>query len=99
VEGSHCPRCRLALALRLAPAFGLGLTGCRVFVRCPDHDVAVPDSVLAVRQRDCGFVRFQADTVVDEDGKPVHENCYVKETTGHDAAADVAKILLTRRPV
>ena len=42
-------------------------------------------------------VSLRSDTVVDEDGKPVHENCYVKETTGHDPMVEVAKILLTRR--
>jgi hypothetical protein len=44
-------------------------------------------------------VSLQADTVVDEDGNPIHENCYVKETTGQDATAEVARILLTRRLV
>jgi len=33
-------------------------------------------------------VSLKSDTVVDEDGKPVHENCYVKEITGHDPATE-----------
>jgi len=44
-------------------------------------------------------VSLKADTVVDEDGKPVHENCYVKEVIGQEPMTDVAKILLTRRLV
>jgi hypothetical protein len=44
-------------------------------------------------------VSLEADTVVDEDGNPIHENCYVKETTGQDPTAEVARILLTRRLV
>jgi hypothetical protein len=49
-------------------------------------------------------VSLTSDTVVDENGNPVHEdcyvkeNCYVKETTGQEATAKVAKIL-TRRLV
>ena len=42
-------------------------------------------------------VNLKSGTVVGEDGKPVHENCYVKEITGRDPMAEVAKILLTRR--
>lgn len=42
-------------------------------------------------------VSLKSDTVVDEDGKPVHENCYVKEIAGQDPASEVARILLTRR--
>jgi hypothetical protein len=41
-------------------------------------------------------VSLKSDTVVDEDGKPVHENCYVKQVTGQDPASEVARILLTR---
>ena len=45
-------------------------------------------------------VSLKSDTVVDEDGKPVHENCYVKEITGQDdPAAEVARILSLRRLV
>lgn len=50
-------------------------------------------------------VSLRSDTMVDEDGKPVHEDCYVKEIccakepTGQDATAEMAKILLTRRLV
>ena len=48
-------------------------------------------------------VSLKSDTVVDEDGKPVHEacyvkeNCYKKETTGKDPLVEIARILLTRR--
>jgi hypothetical protein len=44
-------------------------------------------------------VSLKSDTVVDEDGQPVHENCYVKEAKGQEPMTDVAKILLTRRVV
>jgi hypothetical protein len=44
-------------------------------------------------------VSLASDTVVDEDGKPVHESCYVKEMTGQDPAAEVARILSVRRLV
>ena len=58
-----------------------------------------------------GELSLKSDTVGDEDGKPVYEDCYVKEhcyvheiccvkkTTGQDAMVEAAKILLTRRPV
>jgi hypothetical protein len=42
-------------------------------------------------------VSLKSGTVVDEDGNPIHENCYVKETTGQDPSAEMAGILLTRR--
>jgi hypothetical protein len=41
-------------------------------------------------------VSLKADTVVDEDGKPVHENCYVKETMGQNPMTEVARILSIR---
>jgi hypothetical protein len=44
-------------------------------------------------------VSLKSDTVVDEDGKPIHEDCYLKEITGQDRAAEMARILLTRRLV
>ena len=42
-------------------------------------------------------VSLTSDTVVDEDGEPVHESCYVKEMTGQDLAAEVIKNLSVRR--
>lgn len=36
----------------------------------------------------------KSDTVLDEDGKPVHEHCYVK---GNGYVREIAMILLTRR--
>jgi len=44
-------------------------------------------------------VSLTSDTVVDEDGKPVHENCYVKETTEMDPITEAARILSVRRLV
>ena len=44
-------------------------------------------------------VSLQSDTVADEDGKPVHENCYVKEAKGQDPMTELEKILLTGRLV
>jgi hypothetical protein len=39
-------------------------------------------------------VSLKSDTVTDENGQSVHEDCYVKEITGHDdPAAEVARIL------
>jgi hypothetical protein len=43
-------------------------------------------------------VSLKLDTVTDENGKAVHEDCYVKEITGQDdPAAEVARILSLRR--
>jgi len=40
-------------------------------------------------------VSLKSDTVTDENGKAVHEDCYVKEITGRDdPAAEVARILV-----
>jgi formylmethanofuran dehydrogenase subunit E len=41
--------------------------------------------------RICGEpVSLKADTVVDEDGKAVHEECYVKQTTATNAGQQEA---------
>jgi hypothetical protein len=43
-------------------------------------------------------VSLTSDTVVDENGKPVHEDCYVKEATELEATTEAEKVL-TRRLV
>jgi hypothetical protein len=45
-------------------------------------------------------VSLKSDTVTDENGNAVHEDCYVKEITGQDdPATEEARILSIRRLV